>query len=281
MILSYLKERPKPTTWRNERFIAAELKLDGIRLTIWKDSQGKISAYGRKSYIDLWPQLSRNREILAAMEFVPYDTILDGELYADVVDSVTGGKSSDVISTLKFDVENIKFAAFAAPRLSSRDLRLARYYDMRSHVEQIWPWTIPVIFDSGASRETMLDWISANRAEGLVLKASGYSVWWKLKPEQTVDAIITGFREGQGRHSGKVGSIVVSVLDGENLVEIANVSGMDDETRYALSDKDLNRVIEVRHDGIDKTRLRFPRFIRFRDDKPASECTIDQLKFQW
>jgi len=275
---SYMKishiitDRVKPTTWRGERWQVAELKRDGIRLFVCKDGSGRVTAHGRKKYIDYWPELSKNQRIADAIEFLPYNSILDGELFVG-----DHSMSSDVITTLKNHPDSLNYEVFAVPLLASKDKRLASYQSMRKIVVDNYPWPVPIIFQSGPTRQELLDWIADNGAEGFVLKNYGYSVWWKLKPEHTVDAIVTGFIPGQGRHTGKVGSLRCSVYDSDQLVEIANVSGMKDDVRYALSDADIGRVVEIQHDGVDKTRLRFPRFLRWRDDKPAAECTHDQL----
>ncbi len=56
---------------------------------------------------------------------------------------------------------------------------------------------------------------------------------------------------------------------------LGECSGFDDDTRSNLSINDIGRVIEVKCNEIfkDTGRMRHPRFLRFRDDKNANECT--------
>ena len=113
--------------------------------------------------------------------------------------------------------------------------------------------------------------------EGLVLCDGNMLNQRKWKPVRTVDCVVTGFTDGDGKYLGLVGSLLVSLGDRE----LARVSGMDDKTRILISDDEdayLGRVVEVAYQYVgDGGRLRHPRFVRFRDDKEARECTLDQL----
>lgn len=149
------------------------------------------------------------------------------------------------------------------------------------------------------------------KIEGWMLKGSGAA--WKVKRESTCDLIVTGTKEGNGKYLGLVGALKCSAHavcfdcggfgelrsetedvctpcpecegKGTVLVEVANVSGMTDDVREQLSFPDagdpplLGRVCEVEYNLVAaQGRLRHPRFKRWRDDKPAAECTADQLE---
>ena len=93
--------------------------------------------------------------------------------------------------------------------------------------------------------------------------------------------IITGFNVSTaGKHLGKLKSWRCSAYVNGELKEVANVSGMKEDVRYAFNpNEDIGRVIEVKAQEIaSKGRLRHPRFIRWRDDKPQKECTISWQK---
>jgi ATP-dependent DNA ligase len=109
------------------------------------------------------------------------------------------------------------------------------------------------------------------------------TAWLKVKVEETLDAVITGYKPGQGKYFGTIGAIVFSQFDADgNLVERGACSGMDDATRYEIGnnrDEFLGKVIEVKHFGYvseaEVDGLRHPNFVRFRTDKAAKDCVID------
>tara|TARA_Y100001963_G_scaffold102908_1_gene141634 strand:- start:4155 stop:5396 length:1242 start_codon:yes stop_codon:yes gene_type:complete len=94
----------------------------------------------------------------------------------------------------------------------------------------------------------------------------GYEVM-KLKAFHDVDLPIKGLLEGTGKHSGKLGSVVVSF----NGVDVQVGSGFSDELRSSIwDDKDsfIDRIIEVRYQEVTPDgSLRFPTFVCFRNDK--------------
>ncbi len=136
----------------------------------------------------------------------------------------------------------------------------------------------------------------------------GYGV--KVKPVmETVDAVIVGAEWGSGKRSKWLASFVVAVLDKDTgeFVEIGKVgTGIKEKADEGVSFKEMTDllnplireekdrsvrvepkiVIEVNYEEIQKSpkyasgfALRFPRFIRLREDRRAKECTtLDELK---
>lgn len=79
------------------------------------------------------------------------------------------------------------------------------------------------------------------------------------------------------------GSIRLGVYDGENIVSIGTVaSGLTDELRAALAESPqdyIGKIVEISCMSVnskDKT-IRHPVFLRFRDDKPAEDCTVESV----
>ena len=89
----------------------------------------------------------------------------------------------------------------------------------------------------------------------------------KLKAFDDVDLPIKGLLEGTGKHSGKLGSVVVSFHG----VDVQVGSGFSDNLREQIwSDKDnfIGRLIEVRYQEVTPDgSLRFPTFVCFRNDR--------------
>lgn len=99
--------------------------------------------------------------------------------------------------------------------------------------------------------------------------------WMKYKPTITVDLTVVGLEEGTGRNEGRLGALVCEGMDDGKFIQVNVGSGYSDEDRDSYW-KDSNLVIgrtaEVLCDVITQNQdgsysLRFPRFVRFRDDK--------------
>ena len=147
--------------------------------------------------------------------------------------------------------------------------------------------------------------------EGLMLKR-GDSVyqagrrrgdWWKWKiAPLTIDAVMIYAQSGHGRRSTLYTDYTFGVWDGETLVPVAKAySGLDDKEILAL-DRWIRantierfgpvrsvrgeQVFELGFEAVNRSKrhksgiaVRFPRILRWRHDKPASEAdTLAQLQ---
>lgn len=78
-----------------------------------------------------------------------------------------------------------------------------------------------------------------------------------------------------------VGAVEFSVYKDGELFKVGECRGFNEEDLISIAshrDNMFGRVMEVKAQGIidiDKGTLRHPQFSRWRDDKPASECTFD------
>jgi DNA ligase-1 len=144
--------------------------------------------------------------------------------------------------------------------------------------------------------------------EGVVAKAanSPYTpgrrggFWFKLKePFATLDVVVTAVEYGHGKRHQVLSDYTFAVRDAEKLLDIGKAySGLTDAEireytdyflRHTIEDHGYRRtvqpavVLEVAFNNIQKSSrhssgyaLRFPRIVRIRTDKPASE--IDTLE---
>lgn len=127
----------------------------------------------------------------------------------------------------------------------------------------------------------------------------------KVKRTRTIDAVVTGWRPGKEERT--VGALILALYDGEELRVVGHCSGLtakvkrdlvdffapyetgdrgsSDPSRWS-ADRDLEwvalrpeLVVEIDFNHVSAGRIRHgAKLKRWREDKPASECTIDQLE---
>jgi DNA ligase-1 len=99
--------------------------------------------------------------------------------------------------------------------------------------------------------------------------------WMKWKPTITVDLEVVGVEEGTGRNLGRLGALVCAGVDDGKEISVNVGSGFSDGDRddyWTNRNLVIGRTCEVLCDVITQNQdgtysLRFPRFVRFRDDK--------------
>lgn len=234
-----------------------EEKIDGIRILL---GRGLALTRGKNNWFD---KLPRHIQVRTA------DIPVDGEL------NWPGHTSTDVATGLKNKEAGLRFTAFYLPGFGGHPL------EHRSRLKQMG-FGVPDLYGPEAYIEPpSLKILEADaierKLEGWVLKELVNPYWWRVKLEKTYDLIVTGYNIATtGRHTGRLKSLRCSAYINGVLTEVANVSGMTDAERYVFDPAaDVGRIVEVQAQFMaSRGRLRHPRFIRWRADKPARECVI-------
>jgi DNA ligase-1 len=99
--------------------------------------------------------------------------------------------------------------------------------------------------------------------------------WMKWKPTITVDLPVIGIEEGTGRNKNRLGALVCSGTDHGKEITVNVGSGFTDTERdlfWLHKAQVVGRTAEILCDVITQNQdgtysLRFPRFVRWRDDK--------------
>jgi DNA ligase 1 len=292
-----------------------EEKYDGIRAQVHKDAGGKVRIFSRtRDEVTEFPELHSvvaslpgdlilDGEVLAWRDNKPLPfTELQQRL---------GRKRIDL--WMQHDIP-VKFVAFDLlyengellldEPLRDRKMRLAQILSAGNGTIGLAGTSL---CKTGAEVEQAFRASLAAGHEGIVAKATesfytpgrrGQS-WLKLKlPYATLDVVVTAAEYGHGKRHNVLSDLTFAVRDGQRLLNVGKAySGLTDEeisenTKFflatTLEDQGFRRIVkpemvlEVAFNNIQRSSrhesgfaLRFPRIVRIRKDKPASE--IDTL----
>ena len=119
--------------------------------------------------------------------------------------------------------------------------------------------------------------------------------WIKLKRHAAYDAVVTGYKAGEGKYKGTIGALAISQYLNGALVDVGFVSGMSDAVRAKMAKmlgygvtfqpkpKDVIAVGKSKWFVIEFTsqeqeekshKYRHGRFERIRTDKRFDECLV-------
>lgn len=234
------------------------LKLDGIRARF---HEGTLLTSGGNEIMGVG-------HIISSIKSLGYDS-LDGEL---IVPGVPFQVSSGLLRSHK-PTPGAELHVFDMPHLR---VPLAERYSYLTDQSKRWPLHLKLVRHlpvKGLSHiQENYERALATGYEGLMIKdASGkyehkrsFS-WMKLKAQDPDEIVITGFKEGEGRLKGTLGSVIGRRKNG---VEVS-VSGFTDEERKTIWENHplwLNEVLEVLcHEETPGGSFRHARFNRKED----------------
>jgi len=295
--------------------VAAEFKYDGSRFQFHK-AEGKAKMYSRRLE-DVTAALPDVIALLDGA--TTHDVILDGEVIAIKDGRPMPFQSVLRRFRRRHDVAEAKEAIRMVPNvfdilyLDGETLIDLPFFERRKKLESVVrEFVAPQVVsgDPAIIEKTYNNALAAGH-EGIMIKVrdSPYTPgqrgknWIKIKPEvDTLDLAVIGAEWGEGKRAHVFGSFLVACQDQGKLVPLSRVAtGFSDEqlaeVYELLKDTVISRsgkevqfepelVFEVGYAELQVSptyaagfALRFPRFVRLRDDKDTTEIeTLDSLK---
>jgi DNA ligase 1 len=255
--------------------VLIEPKLDGIRLLAFVDG-GTCKMFARSGK----PIINFDDTIGVQLAKLP-DGVYDGEImdddFAALMRQVRRKTDANVSSSYLAVFDYVTLSDWAAQKgtVSMRDRRtfletVFAHYNLEG-VYLVEQKEIPCTMTAIAAEQATWE---AEGYEGAMVKSPdavykfGRSKYMlKVKTFIDIDLPVIGFKEGIGKHVGKLGSILVDC----NGVEVNVGSGFDDEQRteiWANRDSYLGMTAEIKYqERTPDGSLRFPTFQWWRLDK--------------
>lgn len=226
-------------------------------------------------------------------------TVLDGEVLPPI-----GASFRDIAGIMNSDIETAaaNIATLGPPRYVPFDILFWDGKDVRNlpHDERrdlllnveiecfVRDGLIQCANSYPANPDSYREWCDAGK-EGAILKLASApygapNVWFKVKRFSNIDVVVMGYTDARygktGKYDGLIGAVKIGVWKDNVLVQVGQVSGMDDEMRHHFTENQeqlLGTVVEVRAQWFGENKLIHPRYKRMRSDKPSNECTWDSM----
>jgi DNA ligase D-like protein (predicted ligase)/DNA ligase D-like protein (predicted 3'-phosphoesterase) len=282
-----------------------EVKWDGVRAIA---ATGKTVSLRSRNGTELAGQFPELSELTALAP----GTVLDGEIVV-----MKGGKPDmqALLSRLQNaaprpGTDPVTYIVFDILRRGDEDLTALPLTERRkilvSSVRE-GPYLVISVPVEGRGQDYYLA-AAAQGLEGVMAKRkdSPYEpgvrsgAWLKIRADRSCDCVIAGYTPGHGGRGPAFGALLLGLYEAGNLVPVGRVgTGFSDRLLEELMGKfaplvtenpqlpgirgkvvwlEPVLVCEVGYMEVTRDRkLRIPRFLRLRTDKPASACTVDQI----
>jgi bifunctional non-homologous end joining protein LigD len=303
MLATLAKDVPAGNDW------LFEVKWDGYRAIAALEG-GEATLTSRKGN-DLTARFESVAKAIERSVKTP-DCVLDGEVCAldeegrATFSAMQQGKSGTRYVFIAFDVLEVEGEPLVDLPLTERHERLTALLDRRNRVVQL-----SEAFEDGqalfkAAQEQHFEGIVAKKRDSRYFPGKRTRDWLKIKTHGRQEFVIAGYTRGQGRRSGRFGSLILGYWRGDELVYAGNVgTGFTDEEidrllgklkRLERKDSPFETVpkmpkvrkdaiawvepklvaevefVEWTHDG----RLRAPSYQGLREDKPAEDVRREE-----
>lgn len=309
--ISHYKESYLEDMFENE-IVIAQPKYDGERMLIHIDN-GEVYCTSRRfskktdRYMENQDKLPILKEIFK--NFKRGYTVIDCECYAKDWSTIVGILHSlperaielQKSTTAKFAVfdclffdgidmrehsydERLVFARTVVNAAQYEPLHLIEAINEEGQIDKLENYKILTNYNEAMKfMQQTID----NGFEGIVVKSLNRTYYekaasLKCKKFETVDCVVCGYQEGNGKYTGSVGALEIGYYDpsSDKVIKISKVNCSTDEERERWNQNReafLNSVIEVKCQEVTAKSLRHPVYIRKRDDKDYRTCTKDTI----
>jgi bifunctional non-homologous end joining protein LigD len=243
-MLATLAKLPRdPENW------AFEVKWDGIRaIGFAEGGRIRFESRNQNDITHMYPELARLGRALGT-----HSAVIDGEIVAydehgrpsfQTLQSRLGLSSETTIRT-RAKHTPVQYVMFDILFLDGHDVTALPFEERRQLLRDLVAdddhWKMPV-HHVGAG-EDLLAAVVEQGLEGVMAKKLGSpyregsrgSDWIKIKQQQRQEFVICGWTEGEGRRAGGIGSILLGVYDGDQLVSVGGCG-------TGFGDKELTRL---------------------------------------
>lgn len=303
--MSYLEIEPARAKHKKHEALmtdpmwVAEEKLDGWRFLLHYGGELERAYMTGRRISDVTGKFSEKGQCAPSL-WPKWDdcgyTVLDGEVMPP---DRAGFRDLAGIMNVTPEQAEVRLAEIGQPWyrvfdilfLDGEDLRQRTWLERKHRLAKLIPELDNeriTFVDHDYEKQAMYDKIVARGGEGVVLKdiSGEYGEGWvKVKREATLDVVITGFTDAKfgvgGKFYGQIGAAIVSVYASTGqMLEVAQVSGMDDATRQHMTDHKeqwIGKVIEISAYKWAKDRLQHPRFKRRKLEADPRAATFGKL----
>lgn len=210
-----------------------EMKWDGVRAVVYLD-QGKGSGGVRaltrndRDVVAGYPELLDLAEAVA-----PQRLVLDGELVAMDTEGRPsfGALQQRMHVTKPADVQRLRrevpvtYLVFDLLHLDGRSLLALPYSHRRELLDGLGlagsSWAVPPAFPGpgadvlAAAKERDLEGVVAKRLDSTYEPGKRSRSWVKVKLERMQEVVVIGWKPGEGRREGTIGSLLLGVPDAD------------------------------------------------------------------
>ena len=236
---------------------AVEMKWDGVRAVVVIDD-GELKLFSRtgRDVTDSYPELAELTGCVSART-----AVLDGEIVAltptgrpdfgllqqriQLTDKRAIGRAANA--------DPVRLMLFDALEVDGRSLLRRTYDERRAELEEVVDTDgcplvdIPPAFEGdldaaiAASRQWQLEGVVAKRRDAPYTPGRRSRAWLKIKHATTQEAVVVGWRPGQGHRAGKVGSLLLALPEDGELRYIGRVGTGFSEREAAQWAAELRR----------------------------------------